>query len=289
MPLHKTCHLKLKRDLYYLAGLSLLLAAVIACGGRGWLHYLRVGLGLPFVLFFPGYTLIAALFPKKEDLDGIERVALSFGLSIAVVPLIGLALNYTPWGIRLTPILISLLAFISVMSGIALYRRRRLAEEECFYPSFEFEVPEPKEMALVDRLLSVLLIISILFAIGSLAYVITKPKVGERFTEFYILGMKGKADGYPRDLRVGEPGRVIVGVVNHEYRTIDYYVKIRMGGYVVAETGPIRLGNGRKWEQPMQFQAGQPHQNMKVEFLLYRKGDRRPYRDLHLWVNFHQP
>jgi len=30
--------------------------------------------------------------------DGIERVALSFGLSIAIVPLIGLVLNFTPWG-----------------------------------------------------------------------------------------------------------------------------------------------------------------------------------------------
>ena len=56
----------------------------------------RIVLSLAFVLFFPGYTLIAALFPAKGRLDGIERVALSFGLSLAVVPLIGLALNFTP-------------------------------------------------------------------------------------------------------------------------------------------------------------------------------------------------
>src|SRR5659263_694396 len=68
---------------------------------------LRNILGLPLVLFLPGYALIAALFPAKSDLDGIERTALSFGLSIAVVPLMGLGLNYTPWGIRLLPILIS--------------------------------------------------------------------------------------------------------------------------------------------------------------------------------------
>ncbi|MHB8987039.1 MAG: DUF1616 domain-containing protein [Eubacteriales bacterium] len=47
--------------------------------------------------------------------DGIERVALSFGLSIAVVPLVGLILNYTPWGIRLAPILASLLVFVGAM------------------------------------------------------------------------------------------------------------------------------------------------------------------------------
>ena len=41
---------------------------------------IRVVLGLPIVLFLPGYALIATLFPRKDDLDGIERIALSFGL-----------------------------------------------------------------------------------------------------------------------------------------------------------------------------------------------------------------
>ena len=38
----------------------------------------RVLLGLLLVLFLPGYSLIAALFPAKDDLDGIERITLSF-------------------------------------------------------------------------------------------------------------------------------------------------------------------------------------------------------------------
>ena len=61
----------------------------------------RIIPGLLLVLFLPGYSLIAALFPGRGDPDGIERIALSFGVSIAVVPLIGLALNYTPFGSRL--------------------------------------------------------------------------------------------------------------------------------------------------------------------------------------------
>ena len=61
--------------------------------------------------FSPGYSLIAALFCKEDDIDFIERIALSFGLSIAVVSLIGLCLNFTPWGIRLDPLLISLTLF----------------------------------------------------------------------------------------------------------------------------------------------------------------------------------
>ncbi len=42
------------------------------------------------------YFKYLAAFSEKNDLDGIERLALSFGLSIAVVPLIGLGLNFTP-------------------------------------------------------------------------------------------------------------------------------------------------------------------------------------------------
>ncbi len=86
----------------------------------------RIILGLPLVLFLPGYALIAALFPIKDDLDGIERVALSFGLSIAITPLLGLALNYTPFGIRLAPVLIVLSVFTISLAICAYVRRSRI-------------------------------------------------------------------------------------------------------------------------------------------------------------------
>jgi len=92
----------------------------------------RVVLGLLLVLFLPGYSLIAALFPRRDDLDGIERIALSFGLSIAVVPLLGLALNYTTYGIRLVPILAVLSVFTVSLAVIAGVRRCWLPEEDRF-------------------------------------------------------------------------------------------------------------------------------------------------------------
>jgi len=80
-------------------------------------------LGSLFILFLPGYTLIEALFPKRSDLDAIERLSLSIGLSLAITPLIGLLLNYTPWGIRLNPIIISLSLFTLTMSLLATHRK----------------------------------------------------------------------------------------------------------------------------------------------------------------------
>jgi len=44
------------------------------------------------VLFLPGYV-ISFLFFKKNKIDIIERIALSFALSIAIVPLLIFYLN----------------------------------------------------------------------------------------------------------------------------------------------------------------------------------------------------
>ncbi len=168
--------------------------------------WVRVLLGLPFLLFIPGYVLIDALFHRKTALGGIERIALSFGMSIAVVPLIGLGLNYTPWGIRLEPFMYSVSAWIFVMSGIAWFRRRKLPEEELY----NFVIPHRRprlQGSRLDKSLTVILTLSILAAVGTLIYTVANPKVGERFTEFYILGTEtGKAEGYPKELKVGEAG-----------------------------------------------------------------------------------
>jgi uncharacterized membrane protein len=92
----------------------------------------RIAFGLLFALFLPGYALISALFPKRDRLGGIERLALSFGLSIAIVPLIGFILNFTPWGINLYPIVISVTLFILAASVVGWYRQRKLTPDQRF-------------------------------------------------------------------------------------------------------------------------------------------------------------
>lgn len=244
----------------------------------------RVVLGLPFVLFFPGYVLIAALHPRRDDLDGIERLALSLGLSLAVVPLIGLALNYTPWGIRLTPILIGLSMFIVACSLAAIRARARLSAAERFPADVRpvlgalRRLPWPA-MAVSAAVITALLVVG--FGTGLLG----RSRVGEAFTEFYILGPTGKAQGYPRRLFVGEKGTVILGVINQEGQTAAYTVRVRAGSEVLRTLGPIALQPGQKWEERVGFALQRPGKRVKVEFLLYmRGGDPPPYRRLHLWL-----
>jgi len=94
--------------------------------------FIRYVLGMIFVLWLPGYAFIKALFPTQvpiklptETLDAIERIALSAGMSLALVPIVGLLLNYTPWGIRLTPIVLSLLTLTIVFSTAAIIREHQ--------------------------------------------------------------------------------------------------------------------------------------------------------------------
>ncbi len=109
-----------------LALLALTLLAVATSNLMPLLKYLRYVLGSVMVLFIPGYVAIEALYPKDKDLSPLERLALSMGLSLAVVPLIGLLLNYTPWGIRLTSILASLTLYTLAVTMIAAYRKYKL-------------------------------------------------------------------------------------------------------------------------------------------------------------------
>jgi uncharacterized membrane protein len=186
------------------------------------------------LLFVPGYTLTCALFPKIEDLGRVARIALSFGLGIAVVPLICLALNYTPWGIRLVPVAASMAIFTLITAAAAYWRRMNLPLDERFSIQSSEKISSLKRKILadekgrLDKALTVILVLTIIISIAALVYVIVTPKQGEKFTEFYILGPGGKAYDYPTSVQAGNKSTVIVGVVNHEYKLVNYTMRISL-------------------------------------------------------------
>ncbi len=143
----------------------------------------------------------------------------------------------------------------------------------------------------IDRILSIILIIAIILAIVMIVYVIVTPKQGETFTEFYILGPEGMADDYPTDMTVGDEGEVIIGVVNHEYTSITYWLEVKLNETVIGGD-ELHLEHGVIWEGTFFFEATRKGEDQKLEFLLYRDQDHNesddtgePYRSLHLWVD----
>ncbi len=97
------------------------------------LTYLRYILGSILVFWLPGFLLVKTLFPQsgytktaEKNLDSIERVALSLGVSLALVPMVGLLLNYTPWGITLTSIILGLTALTLILATTAFIRENQV-------------------------------------------------------------------------------------------------------------------------------------------------------------------
>lgn len=248
---------------------------------------LRIALGLLFIIFFPGYTLLSTLFPKQDDLGNVERLALSLGLSIAIVPLIGLILNFTPWGIQLYPIAISIAIFIIVTSGVGWYRQRKLPEANRFSITIKASLPNWTGMNKLDKGLSISLVVAIVAALACLGYVVATPKQSEKFTEFYILNIEGKAEDYPSQVALGEPVNIIIGVTNNEYELASYRVSITIDGVENSQVYIGTLAHKEKWEERVSFIPQVARENSKVEFYLYKNNDTEPYFEdpLHLYID----
>ena len=308
---------------------------------------LRIPLGLAFVLFVPGYAFIAALFPEagesptdgaergdgtdggvdgsgeadeaflagvgRSGIDGIERVALAFGLSIAIVPLIGLVLNFTPWGIRLVPIMLAVSGFTVVATAVAAVRRWELPPDERFrvpyrewYAAGRAEVFEPETRT--DAILNVALAASIVLAVGAVGFAVLVPPQGEQFSAVYVLTEDDDgelvADGYPEELVLGESADIVVGVDNHEHREVEYAVvvleqRVETAGNesVVEEQRELArfqttLAHDESWHHAHAVEPTLTGDDVRIVWLLFPDGEvpAEPTMDdteysVHLWVD----
>jgi uncharacterized membrane protein/LysM repeat protein len=246
---------------------------------------LRVVVGVPFVLLLPGYCLVAALYPRRDDLQLPERLVLSSGLSIASVVLIGLALNYSPWGIRLEPVLAFVALFIALTSAAAALRRGLLPVGQAFAITIHVRLPRRPKLRLIDALAGVALLAFLTSLGGGVYFVAASDEGPEGFTEFYVLGSGGKAEAYPGLVRVGDRVTAVLGVVNREGQDAVYHIAVVLDGEDVDDIDSLTLENGETWEKTVALVPMQAGNSQKVEFLLYKDGGGKPYRSLHLWLD----
>ncbi|MDP1728986.1 MAG: DUF1616 domain-containing protein [archaeon] len=121
-------------SLIILAILSVILGIFTSLG---YLESLRIVFGSVFVLFLPGFIISYIFFPKtkafeseeKEAIDWIERIALSFALSIAIVPLMVFYLNLI--GIKINTINTSLIILgIMIISSAVLHLKNKKSPQK---------------------------------------------------------------------------------------------------------------------------------------------------------------
>lgn len=285
---------KFPSDLFLVAGLVILtniFVLIPVLSGSP----IRTVITLPMVLFLPGYALVSVLFPEKGGLEGMERIALSIGTNIAILPLIGLWLNYTPWGIKEIPLLTSLSVITLLLCGIAYLRRIHLPADRRFGVSLKtgpfsllsqfLEKPESK----TEGGLRIFLVLSFIVLIGTVGYVTMVPQEKEPFTEFYILGPQGIARNYTTEYSQGESGTYIIGITNNEYKPMNYTMEVRLDNESLplpSNLQNIRLEHNTTLEEPLEITPSIEGTNLKLEFLLFNETEKNvPYRDLRLWIN----
>jgi uncharacterized membrane protein len=290
----KVLSLKTELILIYLPGG--LLVGLVGFGVQGFsnlLGWLRLTLGLLYILLVPGYTLLAALFPRADSLTGTVRLALSISLSVAVIPIIALLLDSTPWGLRLWPVVISEASTILLFSLAALVRRARLPRTERFLLSMEIDLKgwwfsQDKG----NRIVVIVMLGIFVAALSSAAAILLLPKPGEHFTEFYILGPEGLAENYPRQIVVGEPVTVTIGLTNLEAGDRNYRVEVWAidpwegdRRQMTAEIKPFTLPADQTFEYPLTWTMPWEGEDQQVEFYLLVNGQPEPYRKLRIWLD----
>jgi len=225
-------------------------------------------------------------------------------------------LNFTPWGIRLVPIVVSVSGFTLVATAVAARRRWALpAEEQFVVPWREWvaagreELFEPESRT--DAALNVLLAASVVLAVASVGYAVAVPKEGEAFTEFYLLteDEDGElvADDYPTEFVEGESQSLVVGIGNHEHRPVNYTVVVELQEVQVENNSTTvlseeelrrfqtRLTDNETWHLQHNVTPTMTGERLRLTYLLY-EGELpadptvdNAYRELHLWVNVTAP
>jgi uncharacterized membrane protein len=140
-------------------------------------------------------------------------------------------------------------------------------------------LPMSRKSARRNKLPLFLTALITLASVGALCYVLISPPASKPFTEFYLLDQNGKTNNYPSDLKLGEQGIVLLGIVNHEAKELNYRVEVVMDGNKINDLGPITLVNKTSWQTKVEFIANTIGDNQEVDFLLFKDGETAPSSD----------
>lgn len=230
------------------ADVSVVFAYTVLAGGLlAWtpagLEPVTTAVGVPFVLFLPGYALLSAAFPERTTRPGsslargrlawVDRVALSFGTSLTIIPVVGLAVAAAGYPFAPRVLFGALAAVVVPGMLVGAVRRLRLPEQRRYavpYDDWAREArraldprDEPLDAALNGTVLALALLTLVVLGVALVA-----PPAAESYTGFELLaeGEDGAlvANEYPREFTVGEERAIYVSVENDEGRRVTYTV-----------------------------------------------------------------
>lgn len=312
-----------------LIGIWLLAEPFIGFGGDA-----QIVLGLVAVFVAPGYALVAALFPVKGsqnfeygwlNSEGsqqvgtvapnlVERLLLSIGMSVCLVPFIGLGLNYAGWPIQRGNVLLVLGSLTLLLTAAAAVRRWSAPPSRRFSlvtrPEFvETWGRNDRRSSRSSVALSVVLVGVLLLATTGLGVAVWQPtqSQSEQFTEFYLQTRDADtgefvAGEYPDDVSASDSDPVYVGITNHEGERVEYTIVSKLQQFavegdrraMVSESEIDRVsvelapGETRRFQHDVTRDVSGEH--VRLTYLLYvGEPPADPdvdngYRHIHLWI-----
>lgn len=228
-------------DLIVVVATALLVDALVLTS-VGWAPVTFV-LGAVFLFFLPGYALLAALYPGRprrpadergavpqlvEPHDGLvfeERLALSFGTSVAMIPVVAVILGAIGLPLTATTVLGSLTVVVVLGATAGAIHRARLAPSNRYVPfgggatRGDGGSPDTGRYR-GSRALTVGLVLAVALAGGAFAYGIAAEPPSTPYTSATLLttgeGGNHVASGYPANATVGEPIELTLRVDNRQ-------------------------------------------------------------------------
>ena len=250
-------------------------------------------LTLPLVLVLPGYALMASVFPRRS-LGAVECLVFSLGLSLVIVVLGGLVLNWTPFGLRASSWSLLLGSITLGACAVALARRRGLRTchaERTRSISALFRTYHAERMRSISALYGLLRIkgVGLTFRQGLLlgmavviicgAIAISNIGAAQQpfpgFTQLWILPAGG----------ANPKNAVRLGVSNMESTAMEYSLAVNVDGKVVKLWPSIDLKPSEKWETTLMLPQTAHIGAVRVEVVLYRtNAPATIYRHVVLWL-----
>jgi uncharacterized membrane protein len=235
------------------AALCAVLAAVLP------VDVLRLVFALPLVLYLPGYALAAAIF-ARERIEAPKMALLAAGLSLTVLPLGALLINYAPGGIGVGSW--ATLLFLVVLGACRAAAVRR---------------PPARNPALALPKLGIggaraaVLGLAALATVGALvlAFVPLSAKHAIGYTELWI-----KPSGHTA---------ASIGVRSDEQKAGDYRLEVRIGSAPTPIVRRFSLDPGES--RIVRVDGGADAGGRRVSADLFRSGHpASPYRRVATWI-----
>jgi hypothetical protein len=241
---------------------DLMLAALVALGlpASAWLGAetgpWRFVLGLWMVLLIPGYLLVTFLFPRSRDLDGIERIALGFALSVAIIILLALLLAEVHIALTDRSELTAITAVvIALVVGVA-WRRTLLPEEARYQPR-------------VPRGVAPTLTCGVVILVGLATWWVVGTNLAAVQSRFYISDSHDMLAGRLKPVAIGSIRSVRLHVKNPTGRRATYRVREHVDGFRPTwELAKVEAFG--TWVRREELPASGPPRRVRLRFTFFR-------------------